>query len=108
MIETDTGNFVVSGMIENVLVDKEGGVYNDGYMIPHNSSAKSVKSRTSRDVTIYTSRRYFRSIGSVSNDDTSANHDAGSNVNREVIDLNTDQSESRNDSDQDDVGMALG
>ncbi|CAC5365142.1 unnamed protein product [Mytilus coruscus] len=117
MIETNTGNFVVPGMIENVLVDEEGGVYNDGHMMPHNSSAKSVKSRTSRDVAIETTSRRSRD----ENKDTSGQPDLYQMMiqtqimmqeamkNREEVDVNTDHSESGDDSNQeDDVGMALG
>ncbi|CAC5356948.1 unnamed protein product [Mytilus coruscus] len=99
-------------MIEIFLVDQEGGVYNDGHMMPHNSSAKSVKSCTSRDVTIDTTSRRSRD----ENKDTSGQPDLYQMMiqteimmqkamkNREEVDLNTDLSESGDDSDQEDVG----
>ncbi|XP_063414419.1 uncharacterized protein LOC134696513 [Mytilus trossulus] len=115
MIETDTGNFLVPGMIENVLVDEEGGVYNDRHMIQHSSSAKSVKSRTSRDVNMENTSRSSRD----ENNDTSGQPDLYQMMiqtqimmqetmkNREVVD-NTDHSESGDESEHEDVGMALG
>ncbi|CAG2245654.1 unnamed protein product [Mytilus edulis] len=119
MIETDTGNFLVPGMIENVLVDEEGGVYNDRHMIQHssgsNTHAKSVKSRISRDVNMENTSRTSRD----ENNDTSGQPDLYQMMiqtqimmqetmkNREVVD-NTDHSESGDESEHEDVGMALG